>query len=128
MKRLRSWFGKARGLGAAKSGSVYWWRERATALALIPLSIWFASQLLLIPFADYAQAVLWLSDIYTVALMILLLIMVLYHAALGLQVIYEDYIHHEGLKITSILVTKGLFALLGLIAVLSILKVYFMNS
>jgi len=128
MKRLRSWFGKARGLGSAKSGSVYWWRERATALALIPLSIWFVVELLRLPFADYAEAVHWLSDIYTVAMMILLLVMTIYHAALGMQVIYEDYIHHEGLKITSILVTKGLFALAGLIAVLSILKVYFMHS
>lgn len=128
MKQLRSWLGKARGLGSAKSGSIQWWRERVTAVALIPLSIWFVSSFIQLPFADYVQVHSWLGGTFTAIAMILLVIVMLYHAALGLQVIYEDYIQREGLKITCIIVTKGVSAVLGMIAVLSILKVYFLHN
>lgn len=128
MKPLRSWLGKALGLDSAKSGSVQWWRERVAAVSLIPLSIWFVSSFIQLPFADYTQVHSWLGGAFTSLAMILLVVVMLYHAALGMQVIYEDYIHHERLKISCIILTKGVFAVLGMIAVLSILKVYFLQN
>ncbi|WP_020161534.1 succinate dehydrogenase, hydrophobic membrane anchor protein [Methylobacter marinus] len=114
---------KARGLGSAKTGTVHWWMQRVTAVALIPLSLWwlaFIGQLLRSP---HAQTVEWLSEPLNGVLMVAWIIAVFYHAGLGLQVVIEDYVHTEWLKIVSVWVVKLAFFLLALAAVLAILAI-----
>ncbi len=93
----------ARGMGADKSGFHHWWMQRVTAIALIPLTIWFMFCAVgAIANASYDRALEWLSSPLHAVLMILYVIATLYHAALGLKVVIEDYVHKESLKIASI--------------------------
>lgn len=125
-KLLRTPFGRAAGLGSAKAGVEHWWRERAAAVALVPLTLWFVSSLIAHSDSDYAHFVAWLSMPVTAFLMVMLLIALFYHAALGLQVIVEDYLHSAAAKIpTLLLVQFGCFAFAvgGILAVVRIVLV-----
>jgi succinate dehydrogenase / fumarate reductase, membrane anchor subunit len=123
MDRLRSPLGRAIGLGSAKEGVEHWWAQRVSAVALIPLGLWFAASLVALAGADRAAVLAWLHAPVQAILAILLLIAVFYHAALGLQVVIEDYVHAEWLKVPSLvamrLVAFGL-AVAGIFAVLRI--------
>ncbi len=112
--------------GSAKSGVGHWWAQRLSALVLIPLSIWFVAALVQMQFSNYEQLLTWMSGTFNAASLLIMVMAILYHAALGMQVVYEDYIVHEGLKLFSILATKFIFLFLGVIAFLSIAKVYFL--
>jgi succinate dehydrogenase / fumarate reductase membrane anchor subunit len=123
MDRLRSPLGRAIGLGSAKEGVEHWWAQRVSAVALIPLGLWFAASVVALAGADRAAVLAWLHAPVQAILAILLLIAVFYHAALGLQVVIEDYVHAEWLKVPSLvamrLVSFGL-AVAGIFAVLRI--------
>jgi succinate dehydrogenase / fumarate reductase membrane anchor subunit len=123
---LRTPLGRVRGLGSAKEGVGHWWAQRVTALALVPLTLWFAVSMISVVHTDYAGAVTWIGAPLNSALLILLLVCVFYHALLGLQVVIEDYVHGEGIKLATLLVTKFILTLLGAIAVVSVLRVTFL--
>ena len=103
---LRSDLGRVRGLGSAKEGVAHWWAQRITALALIPLSLWFVACIVFLIDVDRATAIRWLGSPVTLGLMSLFLIAVIYHAVLGLQVIIEDYIHTHAVKLTLLLIVQ----------------------
>lgn len=120
---LRSPLGKVRGLGSAKNGTHHWWMQKVTAVALIPLTVWFVSSVVQMTQADHAAVVKWMSSPVVAVLMMLFIITGIYHLKLGLQVIIEDYIHVEGQKVAlQMLVTFGC-VLIGALAVFSILKI-----
>ncbi|WP_420717537.1 succinate dehydrogenase, hydrophobic membrane anchor protein [Emcibacter sp.] len=120
---LRTPLGKVRGLGSAKNGTHHWWMQKVTAVALIPLTVWFMASMVQMTQAGFEVAVTWLSSPIPAILMILFVTTGLYHLKLGLQVIVEDYVHGEGLKtIIQMLITFGCI-LLAVAAVFSILKV-----
>lgn len=113
----------ARGLGSAHYGVGHWWAQRTTALALIPLLIWFVVGIALYGGADYDAARAWVSSPVTAVLMVLTLGAVFYHGALGIQVVIEDYVDGEGLKLALIILIRSaaiVLALAGIFAVLSI--------
>jgi succinate dehydrogenase / fumarate reductase membrane anchor subunit len=96
--RFRSSLGRAVGLGSAKAGFGHWWTERVTAVALVPLGVWFATSLIAHSGSGYEAFIGWLGSPVTASLMILLLIALFWHAALGLQVVIENYVH-SGAKV-----------------------------
>lgn len=100
---LRSELGRVRGLGSAKEGVQHWWMQRVTAVALIPLSIWFVAEIVFLTDVDHATAIQWLGSPVTLGLMSLFLIALIYHAVLGLQVVIEDYIHSKPAKLILLL-------------------------
>ena len=121
--RLRSPLGRAIGLGSAKEGVEHWWRQRLTAIALVPLALWFAASVLAHLGSDHAQFVAWLRSPVPAILMILVVATSFYHAALGCQVVIEDYVHGEGAKLVSLILLRLvclLFAVAGIFAVLRI--------
>ncbi|MCC6134994.1 MAG: succinate dehydrogenase, hydrophobic membrane anchor protein [Candidatus Contendobacter sp.] len=120
---IRTPLARVRGLGAAKDGTHHWWLQRVTAVILIPLTLWFVISLLSVSRADYATFQLWLSNPIRAGLMATLLVTAFYHASLGMQVIYEDYVRPEGAKIAALLVTQFILFLLGAISVIAVLKV-----
>ena len=122
---LRSPLGKVKGLGAAGEGVGHWWAQRLTALALIPLTAWFVASVAAMAGADYATMRDWIGSPVVAGLMVLLIVATFYHAFLGLQVVIEDYVHNEGVKIASILLVQGLAIVLGLTSVLAVLTVLF---
>ncbi|HSN17460.1 MAG TPA: succinate dehydrogenase, hydrophobic membrane anchor protein [Gammaproteobacteria bacterium] len=122
---FRSPMGTARGLGSAKSGFGHWWGQRVSALALIPLSLWFAGSVLSLSHADYSTVVIWMHTPWVAVLLSLFLITLLYHAYLGVQVVIEDYVHTKPLEIASLLVIKFACILLGAAGVFTALRIAF---
>ena len=122
---LRTPLSKVKGLGAAKEGANHWWNQRITAIALIPLALWFSFSIALIAVADYATVTAWISSPFSTVLMILIIGVGFYHGYLGLQVVIEDYVANEALKIT-MLIAVGLLAMLfATLGIVSILKISF---
>ncbi|MGH8477571.1 MAG: succinate dehydrogenase, hydrophobic membrane anchor protein [Methylococcales bacterium] len=121
--QYRSPISKARGLGSAKQGFHHWWTQRITAVALIPLTLWFGISLVLVPGADYQTIVGWISSPWNTVLLIATIIAVFYHAILGLQVIIEDYVHGELVKIAAILATKLILILYALAALYATFRI-----
>lgn len=120
---IRTPLARARGLGTAKDGTHHWWMQRVTSVALIPLVLWFVISLLSVARADYQTFHLWLSNPVSAGLMVALLAAMFYHASLGMQVIFEDYVRPEGVKILAVLATQFVLFLLGAISIVAVLKI-----
>jgi succinate dehydrogenase / fumarate reductase membrane anchor subunit len=120
--RMRSPVGRAIGLGSAKEGVEHWWLQRVTAVALVPLTLWFVVAVVRISGADIDTVRDWVGRPLPAILLVLLLIATFWHAALGLQVVIEDYVHADLAKLGLLIVVRlGCFALTvaGVFAVLS---------
>ena len=121
---LRTPLGRVCGLGSAKEGTHHWWAQRLTALALIPLTLWLIYSVLSMTTLDYMAAIGWLQSPLTSTLLILFIIALYYHAELGMQVVIEDYVGCEVLKISSIILLKLVIWFSGLVSIMAILKVF----
>jgi succinate dehydrogenase / fumarate reductase membrane anchor subunit len=102
---------KVRGMGSAHSGVSHFWRQRVTAAALIPLSIWFGVSLLGLVGAHEAATLTFLSQ------------PMLYHMALGLQVVIDDYIHNDGQKLVLMLLMRGFAIAAGATSIFALLRI-----
>ena len=122
-KRLVGPLGRARGLGSAKQGLHHWWAQRVSSVALVPLTLWFVFSVIHFHGADQAMVHDWLRRPASAIMMSLLIVATFYHLALGVQVVIEDYVHREGVKLTSLLVVKGLIVLLAAAALFTVLRV-----
>jgi succinate dehydrogenase / fumarate reductase membrane anchor subunit len=120
---LRSPLGRARGLGSARAGSHHWWAQRLTALALIPLTLWFIFSVIHLAGASHQMVIDWLSAPLTLGLMLALILATFHHLQLGVQVVIEDYVHDERVKIGAVLAVKALCVLLALVCIVSVLKI-----
>jgi succinate dehydrogenase / fumarate reductase membrane anchor subunit len=98
-------------LGSAKEGVEHWWIARVSAVALIPLTLWFVASIIAHTGSDYVTFIVWLRMPLVSILMVLLLIALFYHTALGLQVVIEDYVHSEAKFGALIAVRLGCVAL-----------------
>jgi succinate dehydrogenase membrane anchor subunit len=105
-QRMRSPLGRARGLGSAREGVEHWWMQRVTAAALIPLTLWFVVSLIALTGSDYNAFIAWLKAPFVAILMVLLLIALFHHTALGLQVVVEDYVHSDRAKIPTVVAIR----------------------
>lgn len=123
MSRFRSPLHQVRGLGSAKEGTHHWWLQRLTAVALVPLSLWFVGTLISMSGADYAAVIAWIRSPLVTVLLLCLIWTSFHHAQLGLQVVLEDYVHSEWLKIASIVAMKFAVILLGLASGLAVLRI-----
>jgi succinate dehydrogenase / fumarate reductase membrane anchor subunit len=119
---MRSQLGRVRGSGSAHSGVHHWYAERVTAIALVPLSLWFIVSMLRLLGAPQEAVVTWAGHPVNAALLIALIIMTFHHMQLGVQVVLEDYVTAKWLMNILILCTKGAALILGLIAGVSVLK------
>jgi len=112
-----------RGLGSAKSGLHHWWNQRMTAVAMVPLVIWMVSLCILMTGASYQDALAIASHPANATVLILFVAVGFWHAILGLQVILEDYVAAEGLRLVLIVVISMFAIALAALSILSILRV-----
>ena len=122
---LRTPLRGALGAGSAKDGTDHWWAQRVTAMAQVPLTLWFLIALLLLPAHDYATVKAWLALPLSGLLAVLLVAVLSYHSYLGTRVIVEDYVHATGLKTASLMVLRFLYVLFGGAGIFAILRVAF---
>jgi len=105
-------------------GLAHWKLQRISAIAMVPLVIWFTSSLMLVLINGYEQSIEWLQNPFNATGLILLFGTLYFHAASGLQVVIEDYVHHEGLKIVSLILIKIVAFVLGVLSILCVLKIF----
>jgi succinate dehydrogenase / fumarate reductase membrane anchor subunit len=122
MSDLRTPLSQVKGLGSAKEGTAHFWRQRLTALVLIPLTLWFGFSVAAMPM-DYATLVATIQNPAVMVGLIILIIATFYHAQLGLQVIIEDYVSSSSKRLISIILVNFLCILLGVIGVVAVLKI-----
>lgn len=114
----------ARGLGSAKSGVEHWWAQRVSAVALIPLTLWFAACVIAHSGSDYASFIAWLRTPLATILMLLLVPSLFYHTALGLQTVIEDYVH-SGFKFAALVAIRLLCIALAVTGIVAVMKIAF---
>jgi len=122
-KDLRSPLSRARGLGSAKEGVHHFWVQRVSAVALIPLALWFVFSVALFVGGDYTSAKHWVAAPSVAITLVLFLATALYHSMLGVQVIVEDYVANEGAKLALLLFSKFAHAVLAVSAIFAVLTI-----
>jgi len=120
---MRSPLGRAVGLGSAKEGVQHWWVQRLTAVALVPLMLWLVAGLVGHVGADRAAVVAWLGSPLPAIVLILTLIAGLYHMALGVQVVIEDYIHTEWVKLAAVVLDRFAALALAVAGIFAVLRI-----
>ncbi len=122
MDDRRTPLARARGLGSAKDGLSHWWAQRLTAIALIPLVVWFAISLIMLSGEDYGVARAWIGSPLVMVLLILTISIGLHHGQLGMQVVIEDYTDGAW-RVTLIVLVKFIAVIFGLGAIVAILRI-----
>ena len=122
---LRSPLGRVLGLGSAKDGTAQWWAQRVSAIALIPLTLWFVFSLWTLPALDYATVRAWLSFPLSGFLAVLLVAVSAYHSSLGITEVIEDYVHSAGMKSLCLLSLQFVHVLVGGAGIFAIMRVAF---
>ncbi|NOT40532.1 MAG: succinate dehydrogenase, hydrophobic membrane anchor protein [Alphaproteobacteria bacterium] len=115
--------GRVRGLGSAKSGVEHFWHQRLTAAALVPLTVWFVWIVARYAGAPHADVVTVLGHPINAALMLLFVVAGLYHMALGLQVVIEDYITTKGMKIAALFLVNFAAFAIAMICAVAVLRI-----
>jgi succinate dehydrogenase / fumarate reductase membrane anchor subunit len=114
---------KVRGLGAARSGLQHWKMQRLTAISNVLLVLWFVFSAMALSGSGYEEVRAWLASPVTASLMVLLIISTFYHARLGLQVIIEDYVHHEGARVAALVAIALVVFALAVACIVAVLRV-----
>ncbi len=125
MVDLRSDLARARGLGSAKEGVRHWWIQRVTAMALVPLGLWFVISCFKLSHMSLVDLRVWLDTGANFLLMALFVIALFYHMQLGLQVVIEDYVHAEKAKWTMLLLNIFVCFFLGAFCLVALFKLTF---
>ena len=123
--KFRTPLARVRGLGSARSGAHHWWIQRLTAVALVPLSLWFVASLLALVTADHTTVIAWLRSPVDAILCCAFIVATFYHGQLGIQVVLEDYVHAESWKLVSIVITTFLSLLMAAACLFAVLSIAF---
>jgi succinate dehydrogenase / fumarate reductase membrane anchor subunit len=121
--RFQSPLARAQGMGSVKAGTHHWWIQRISAIALLPLTFYLLAFIHLLTTATYQETVAWLQQTFNAVGLLLWVIAVCYHAALGLQVVYEDYISTVWLRIAIVWLTHLIFTALVAVAVIALFHI-----
>ena len=120
---LRTPIKQARGVGSSGEGVHHWWLHRVSAIALIPLTLWFVAGVIGIVAQDYEAAVAWVRDPWVTVLLLLFVSTVFHHSMLGIQVVVEDYVHQRTALVVSLLLNTFLHYLFAAAALVAVLRI-----
>ncbi|OUD12425.1 succinate dehydrogenase, hydrophobic membrane anchor protein [Thioflexithrix psekupsensis] len=125
---LRAPLARVRGLGSAREGTEHYIAQRFTAVALVPLAVWFVFSLVTIAGADYNTVVAWVKTPINAILLIALLMAMFHHAQLGMRVVIEDYVSNEFYKVVLVTLAKSLSYIFGIATVLAVVRVFVLGG
>jgi succinate dehydrogenase / fumarate reductase membrane anchor subunit len=126
--RMETPISRVRGLGSARSGAHHWWLERLTSVGALVLFVWLIASVLMLPSLDYGTVTEWLRQPLAAVPMLLLVVTTFWHLKMGLQVILEDYVHEEGMKLFSIVLLNFFVLGAGALAFFSVLRIAFSGA
>ncbi|MEW6641316.1 MAG: succinate dehydrogenase, hydrophobic membrane anchor protein [Pseudomonadota bacterium] len=122
VRSIRTPIARVRGLGAAHSGTSDFWRQRLTALALLLLFIPVVLIILTLLGRNHAGAAQILGSPLIAIIMTLFIIASTWHMKIGMQVVIEDYVHDEKLKLVAVIANTFFAAAIGLASIYAIIK------
>jgi len=115
---------RVRHLGSAHDGLREWRLQRWTAIALIPLGLYFVVSMLRLATSDQTTAAAWLASPVATLLVILFVLAALAHALVGLRSVFADYVHTRARLVAAELFVRGATIIIGGMSVLAVLKVF----
>lgn len=122
---LRTPLARVRGLGSARDGTHHWWMQRLTAVALVPVALWLVGSVIALAGAPHHDFVRWAGHPFNATVLLILIFATFYHAKLGLQVVIEDYVHNEWVKLPVLVLISFAAIFLGIISSVAVLKMAF---
>ena len=129
---IRTSLARARGRGASGTGTHHWLIQRVTSVALIPLTLWMLTCIECLITPEHAETVAWMTSPFVAIVLVLFTICAFYHAALGMQVVIEDYVHKPGWKFTLLILSNFTLFALGAATLFALLvmvvRAYSMNT
>ncbi len=120
---LKSPLGRVLGLGSSGTGTEHWLGQRISAIAMVPLTLWFALSLLALPALDFYAVAAWVAAPLHAVLLVLLVMALVYHSSLGTQVVVEDYLHAPGQRTVTLIILRLVHIALAVAGVLAVFLV-----
>lgn len=117
---LKSPLGRVLGHGSAGTGTGHWIAQRISAVALVPLTLWFAFSLLTLPTLDFYSVTAWVAAPLNTILLALLVMALAYHSSLGTQVVAEDYVHAPGVRVIVLTILRLAHAALAVAGIFAV--------
>ena len=121
-KSMRTPLARVRNLGSSHSGTTDFWRQRVTAVALVLLILPVIVVVMMLLGRNHAGATQILGSPLVAIILLLFIIASAWHMKIGMQVVIEDYVHHETLKIASIMANNFFSFAIALASIYAILK------
>jgi succinate dehydrogenase / fumarate reductase, membrane anchor subunit len=115
---------RVRHLGSARNGLKEWRLQRLTAIALIPLGLYFTASVLRLAISPRMTAAEWLASPVGALLVIFFVLAGLVHMTIGLRSVFLDYVHTRGRLLLAELLLRAAVAVLAAVSVLAVLKLF----
>jgi succinate dehydrogenase / fumarate reductase, membrane anchor subunit len=122
VKSMRTPLGRVRNLGASHSGTTDFWRQRITAVAMVLLMVPVIVVVVMLLGSNHAGATQMLGSPLVAIILLLFIIASTWHMKIGMQVVIEDYVHHEPLKLAAIMANNFFSFAVALASIYAILK------
>jgi succinate dehydrogenase / fumarate reductase membrane anchor subunit len=122
VKSMRTPLGRVRNLGASHSGTTDFWRQRITAVAMVLLMVPVIVVVMMLLGNNHAGASQRLASPLVAIVLLLFIVASTWHMKIGMQVVIEDYVHHEQLKLAAIIANNFFSFAVALASIYAILK------
>ena len=121
-KSMRTPLGRVRSLGAAHSGTGDFWRQRLTGVAMTLLIIPVIWVVMMLVGRNQAGAAQILGQVPIAMILLLFIVASAWHMKIGMQVVIEDYVHDEKLKLVAVMANQFFCMVVALTSIYALLK------
>jgi len=116
-------YNKNKNFVSLNPGLSHWKLQRLSAILIIPLVVWFLFSIMVNMSSQYKEAIEWVVNPINSILLIILLAGIFYHSAMGIQVVFEDYVSNINLRKRLIIISNLLIVFLATISIISVLNI-----
>ena len=121
-KSMRTPLSRVRNLGASHSGTSDFWRQRLTAVAMVLLMVPVIVVVMMLLGRNQAGAAQILGSAPIAIIMLLFIVASCWHMRIGMQVVIEDYVHNEMVKLACVMANNFFCIAVALASIYAILK------